>query len=220
MFEIDHIFIMSDYEAPEAELLIELGFTEGEPNIHPNQGTSNRRFFFHNVMLELLWVSNPDEAKSSLTKPTHLWDRWKNRKNDISPFGICVRSVGNCVSGLPFEYWEYKPTYLDNEQSILVGNSSDNLKEPMIFTTPFGARPDSKGINPSFQHSNGLKELTSICLNTPIQNKLSQSMRCIENIESVSISKSKQHSLEISFDSELNGKQKNLQPGLPLLVRW
>jgi hypothetical protein len=32
--------------------------TEGTPNIHPGQGTANRRFFFRNAMLELLWVND------------------------------------------------------------------------------------------------------------------------------------------------------------------
>ena len=55
-FELDHCFILTDVGAPEAELLTEFGFVEGEPNTHPGQGSANRRFFFANAMLELVWV--------------------------------------------------------------------------------------------------------------------------------------------------------------------
>ncbi|AFY78420.1 MAG: hypothetical protein IGR93_19055 [Hydrococcus sp. C42_A2020_068] len=55
-FELDHLFICTAIGAPEADRLLSFGLTEGTPNIHPGQGTANRRFFFHNVMLELLWV--------------------------------------------------------------------------------------------------------------------------------------------------------------------
>ena len=44
MIELDHIFVFTSAGAPEAESLIELGFEEGPGNVHPGQGTSNRRF--------------------------------------------------------------------------------------------------------------------------------------------------------------------------------
>jgi Rho-binding antiterminator len=57
-FELDHLFICTTIGAPEADRLVAFGLTEGTPNVHPGQGTANRRFFFHNFMLELLWVHN------------------------------------------------------------------------------------------------------------------------------------------------------------------
>jgi hypothetical protein len=50
--------------------LIELGLEEGPRNVHPGQGTSNRRFFFEQNFLEFLWVHNEAEAQSSVTAPT------------------------------------------------------------------------------------------------------------------------------------------------------
>ena len=37
-----------------------IGFLEGSGNVHRGQGTANRRVFFENAMLELIWVC--DEA--------------------------------------------------------------------------------------------------------------------------------------------------------------
>ncbi len=64
-FELDHFFICTDVGAPAAAALMALGFVEGAPNTHPGQGTANRRFFFDNAMLELLWVHDEAEAGSS-----------------------------------------------------------------------------------------------------------------------------------------------------------
>jgi hypothetical protein len=60
--EFDHMFICTAVDAPEADLLVAFGLTEGAPNSHPGQGTACRRFFFRNAMLELVWVHNESEA--------------------------------------------------------------------------------------------------------------------------------------------------------------
>jgi len=52
--EFDHMFICTVVDAPEADLLLAFGLTEGASNIHPGQGTACRRIFFRNAMLELL----------------------------------------------------------------------------------------------------------------------------------------------------------------------
>jgi len=78
-FEFDHLFIFTEVGAVIAEQLISFGLTEGSSNIHPGQGTANRRFFFHNAMLELLWVTNEAEAISPPIRRAHLQDRWHKR---------------------------------------------------------------------------------------------------------------------------------------------
>jgi hypothetical protein len=90
-FELDHLFIWTDIGACEADRLVSFGLVEGTSNTHAGQGTTNRRFFFHNAMLELLWVHDPAEARSELIRPTRLWERWTHRRNGACPFGICLR---------------------------------------------------------------------------------------------------------------------------------
>jgi hypothetical protein len=63
-FELDHLFICTKVGAAKAERLIALGLVEGSSSTHPGQSTANRRFFFRNAMLELLWVHNQEEARS------------------------------------------------------------------------------------------------------------------------------------------------------------
>src|SRR5260221_1639892 len=81
--ELDHIFICTSVGAPEAARLAALGLTEGGGNSHTGQGTANRRFFFHNAYLELLWVHDAAEAKSEPSRRTRLWDRWSGRDGAV-----------------------------------------------------------------------------------------------------------------------------------------
>src|SRR5215475_4921008 len=101
-FEIDHIFICTAVGAPEAERLIEFGLAEGSPNHHPGQGTANRRFFFENAMLELLWVDDAEEVQREGIRRLALWERWSQRNLGASPFGICYRPTRDATEPAPF----------------------------------------------------------------------------------------------------------------------
>ena len=115
-----------------------LGLHEGSPNTHPGQGTANRRFFFANAMLELLWVSNEADAKGLNTRRTLLWERWSGRERSASPFGICLRPIDAQDVPPPFPGWEYRPAYLPDSMSIHIGEGG--CLEPMWFYLQFMRR--------------------------------------------------------------------------------
>ncbi|MEL6846826.1 MAG: VOC family protein, partial [Bacteroidota bacterium] len=91
---IDHIFIFSDTEGSEADLLVKAGFAEGSSRIHPGQGTRNRKFYFDNFFLELLWVHDEEEIKRS-AKRAHqqLWQRSQHKELGLSPLGLCLQNA-------------------------------------------------------------------------------------------------------------------------------
>src|SRR5215510_11297431 len=127
---IDHVFICTAKGAPAAERLREFGLMEGPRNTHPGQGTANRRFFFQNVMLELLWVEDAMEAQSEETRPTRLWERWSGQG---SPFGIILRP-DTSSEGCPFPAWDYRPSGMPG-LSLQIA-SGTGLEEPMwCYTT-------------------------------------------------------------------------------------
>ena len=107
--EFDHLFVCSSVGAPEADILVDAGFCEGQPNIHPGQGTSCRRFFFHNAYLEFLWVHDAAEARSDLVRPTKLWERWSYCQTGSCPFGIGLRPGLHSTDSkkLPLATWAY-----------------------------------------------------------------------------------------------------------------
>ena len=65
--EFDHLFICVENPKDVVEELRLFGLTEGASNQHPGQGTENRRFFFENSFIELLFIADQDELPVSYT---------------------------------------------------------------------------------------------------------------------------------------------------------
>jgi Glyoxalase-like domain len=220
-FEFDHLFICTDIGASAADRLVSLGLVEGRSNRHQGQGTINRCFFFHNAMLELLWVDEPAAAQSELILPTRLWDRWANRQNGACPFGICLRSI-NSGDSVAFSSWAYRPPYLPEHQSIAIGTNSDRLTEPMLFQTPFGKRPDlySPDRLQPLNHPLGVREITRVELISPATDPLSPELQAANDTGSIGCRSGGVYCVELGFDGEVQGNRLDLRPELPLVLSW
>ena len=220
-FEFDHLFICTDIGASEAALLLSFGLLEGSSNKHLGQGTANRRFFFRNAMLELLWVDNPEEAQSEDICRTRLWERWINRKKTC-PFGICLRSSTSNDDTTAFSSWAYRPPYLPETMSIAVGTNSDVLTEPMLFQTPFGKRPDKYSAEKSqpLEHSVGLREITRVELFYPDANNPSPELQAVIDTNQIKVHVGETYFVEFGFDGELQGNRVDFWPELTLYLCW
>jgi hypothetical protein len=139
--EIDHVFVCCAPGAPEADALRHIGLAEGSGNVHPGQGTANRRFVFANAYLELLWVADEREARSAAAQRTRLWERWSARSSHANPFGILLRPERDGERP-PFATWAYRPSYLPPGTAIEFADGVP-LDEPEIAWLPFvrGAQP-------------------------------------------------------------------------------
>ena len=221
-FEFDHLFICTDIGAGEADRLVSLGLVEGTSNSHPGQGTTNRRFFFHNAMLEFLWVCDPEEARSELIRSTHLWERWANRQDGACPFGVCLRSTTPDRDSIAFPSWAYRPPYLPEALSIAVGTNSGVLTEPMLFQTPFGKRPDrySPDRAQPLNHHLGLCEITRVELVSPTADRPSPELQAAINTDRFRLRVGGGYCVELGFDGEVQGHQVDFRPGLPLIISW
>ena len=82
--KLDHVFILTDPGAPQATQLAALGLIEGTSNEHLGQGTANRRFFFSNTMLELLYVRDAAEAMNGPGHQLRFVERTSNSELRIS----------------------------------------------------------------------------------------------------------------------------------------
>jgi len=219
--ELDHIFVCTDVGAPQAGRLLALGLCEGEPNTHPGQGTSNRRFFFHNAMLELIWVHNEEEARSEATRRTRLFDRWRLRAEGACPFGLCFRSAEGRASS-PFTSWSYTPPYLPRPQEIRIGCNSDILAEPMLFHIAFGGRPDGVAASKRqpLQHPIGIREVTRLRWIGPRPVATSPELAALSAGKFFTWGEGPTHALEIGFDGESAGRRASLAPELPITFLW
>lgn len=218
--EIDHIFICVDPGAREAYALKEFDLTEGTANQHPGQGTANRRFFFKNAFIELLFLHDSVEIQSELTKPTKLYERLTSQGAEVSPFGICFRPESDNEEQVPFPSWSYRPTYLPESLKVDIGNAPIN--EPMWFFLSFASRPDkapSERRQP-LEHPKGLGEITSLRVTIPNAKNLSEPALRATNVEGVELVEGDEHLVQIGFDHERNGQSHDFRPTLPLAFRW
>ena len=217
--QLDHLFICTDVGADSAEVLLTFGLKEGSGNRHPGQGTANRRFFFHNFMLELLWVEDPEAAHSAAIQRTGLWERWRDRRSGACPFGVGLR--GGQVDRLPFAHWNYCPPYLpDDHLSIVVAANSLQVDEPFQFWIPFGGRPDELqgGRTQPLNHACGLTEVTGVTCAIP--KAASPELQSIVEHGLVNLIHAPEYRVELTFDGSQLGASKDFRPLLPLVMRW
>jgi len=223
--EFDHLFICVKPNAIEAELLKEFGLTEGSSNLHPGQGTANRRFFFHNSMLELLFLTDVDEATSEATNRTKLHERLMREDGHASPFGLCFRPIGNGEKDknkeVGFPAWHYKPGYLPDHLHVDVGDAPVN--EPMWFFLSFSSRPDSTPLEKQqpLIHSIAVKEISSLNVSVPRVGDRSKTAQYISSkVNNINIIEGEEHLLEICFDNEIKGMSHDWRPALPVIFKW
>ena len=219
--ELDHIFICASPGAPEAERLVELGLQEGTPNRHPGQGTANRRFFFHNAMLELLWVHDPAAARGERIRPTRLWERWSGRDTGACPFGVCWRPAGADSIDAPFPAWDYHPPYLPATLAVQVGSDTP-ITEPMWFCLGSARRPDSEQADrrQPLEHPIGFEAVTAVRFTSPVVRPLSVVAQTILQAGMVSLRSGSEYLLEVMFDGSQTGHSADFRPALPLVFRW
>jgi hypothetical protein len=213
--ELDHIFIFTAPGAPEADKLVKFGLLEGTPNQHEGQGTANRRFPFRNAMLEFLWVSDPVAAQSKNTRRTLLWERWRDRRGQASPFGICLRPSSAIRPDQPFPGWSYRPAYLPDPLFIHVGDAG--TEEPMWVYLDFLRRLDHQ--QRFVEHPAGIREITAVTLTTPVPLR-SEAARSIIAAGILATRDGRESLLDVEFDANRRKQIKDFRPDLPLVFHF
>ncbi len=213
---VDHAFISCAAGAPEGDVLLRLGFLEGSGNTHPGQGTANRRFFFENFMLELIWVSDPAEATSAQTRPTRLWERCTHRGAAICPMGIVFRSAALPAATAPFPTWAYQPRYLPQGTSIQIAVGT-RLEEPELYYLPFLRRSEMPAAEP-ISHRLPIRRIRALNVGIPRVTELSEASRSAQQAGLLTYFECSPHLLEIQFAGAA-GARFDLRPELPLLFR-
>jgi hypothetical protein len=216
--DLDHVLILCDEGAPEAEALLRAGLREGSGNTHPGQGTACRRFFFANGYLELLWVRDVAEARSALARPTRLLDRWTMRRGGACPFGLIVRpGIDEIYIAPPFRTWRYTPPYLPEGMAIEIAEDVP-LSEPEIFYLAF-QRGRARGGAEPIDHAPPLTTIAQATISGPMPELLSDAARAVEKTGQVAFTRAADYAVTLAFCGAA-GVSADLRPGLPLVLRW
>jgi hypothetical protein len=210
--QLDHFFILTEKFAPEATLLTDLGLIEGASNDHRGQGTANRRFFFSNTALELLYVRDAREADEGPARDLQFPARASNP--DASPFGLVMRCDSD--AGSPgFSGWRYQPEYFAHGTRFLVADNSVRLDEPLCICMPEDLHP---GL-PQVEQKKPFNEVTELRIHVP-GDEPSAALKEISEVDGVIIKTGRQHLMEVAFGHEARQIKRDLRPGLPLVLSW
>jgi len=208
---LDHFFILTEPGAAAASAFIEMGFEEGAPNSHPGQGTANRRFFFANTAVELLYVR--DEAEELYGPAARFRFSERFRDEAASPFGFVFRASATEDESALYPTWRYQAEYLPPASYMVVAESPETLAEPCLVIMPSTMR------NGRQQAGMNARSLSSLRLTVPAST-FSASLAHVAALDALHIRSGKEHLLEIEFANGASGTCADLRPQLPLLVRY
>ena len=197
----DHIFIFTNDYGKIADELIEFGLKEGSSRIHNGQGTTNRKFYFDNFFLEILWVHNKTEINSELVKPIGLWQRANYQSSDFSPFGLCIVNTDE-TNNLFENAYQYQPNYFPKGMTIDILKNEHQPNFPWTFRLPF--KEQNKNKNEPTNHKNGIKQLSKVDFYVENIND-SNFMQSFEGEQNINFIKSDKTWLNLTFDE---GKQR------------
>jgi hypothetical protein len=212
---LDHVFVLCEVGAHGAQALRDIGLREGSRNVHPGQGTANRRFFFRNCFLELLWVDDAAEAQREPAAGTRLWERWSQRNGTASPFGLLLRPEGEAAVALPFPTWSYRPSYLPPGASLEFACGVP-LGEPALVVMNWPRGPGAAGAEP-VDHPAGLGELLHVCVGVPAVDALSDAAQVVRDACGIAYRSTGAPLLQLDFAADRDVEH-DLRPALPLLL--
>jgi Glyoxalase-like domain len=212
---IDHIFIFTNDNGKISDELVEFGLSEGSNRVHAGQGTTNRKFYFKNFFLEILWVHNETEIKSELTKPTGLWQRADFKSNGFSPFGLCI--VNSDETGQLFENaFKYQPNYFPQGLTIDILKNEFEPSLPWTFRLPF--KGQKKHENEPTTHKNELSFLTKAIFE--YQNCYDNDyLDNFKNDENIEFAKTSRDWLNLVFDNGKQGQRREFE-NLKLTIEY
>lgn len=202
---LDHVFVLGSEGAPEADRLRQSGLHEAAPNTHRGQGTANRRFFFHNAMLEFLWIVDEAETNRAPVSRIGFESRVLWRISGASPFGVGLRPAeGPANAPLPFSTWAYQPSYLPEGRAIRVAESSEHPAEPFLFGVPWAQPPSSypPARRPPMDHANGVRRIARVEITTPVpEASWSASLRAVAALDHLQIRVGSRHRMVVEVDA-------------------
>jgi hypothetical protein len=213
--ELDHVFILVKPGAKVGDRLLECGFQEGERNTHPGQGTANRRFYFANGMLELIWIQNANEARTGPGQALLFAER--AAEPTASPFGVIFvpkehHKEHHTHSNMPFPGWHYQPAYFPPPKGFHVGTNSNNVREPLCFYFPFH---DPKAAMPHPIRNS--QKISAVAISTP-SNDTEGVLESTAQCDRLSIRLASEHLMEITLDNHALGQTNDFRPDMPLLL--
>lgn len=234
---LDHISISIEESDTSIFSVLEskgLNLARNRETYHKGQGTTGNYFFFLNFYLELLYISNEDEANNNIINIGHdNRKRFKWKVNDSSPLAIIFHKKQDSTF-IPYQYKKYHQEWM-RKHNLFMALSNKELLEPMMITMPppFAFRT-VKNLNelnefekryPTIKkdriHKEDIKKLTSVIIIVPKKKKeFTDKLKMFNKFSNVKVKTGKDHLLILEFDNQEKGKEIDLQKELGLKIKY
>jgi hypothetical protein len=218
--ELDHVFVCAPRAHEDSAILQAAGLCCGLNRIHSGQGTANANFYFDNVYLELLWLRDDAEVRSSLVAPLALWQRLQSNVTGACPFGVAFRSISESIA-TQFSTWDYAAPFLPAGAAIRIVTPRESETEPLVFFSLASVAPVDYSPEHSvpLEHKGKRRRLRKVHIQTPTGLFSPELGRVIET-GLLTIERGKTYHMELEFEPGPESENLDFRPSLPLSIRW
>lgn len=233
--KLDHIFTVANLSASTIAKIEQSGLSIAKDwqTPHAGQGTKGNFIFFMNFYLEILQVSNPDEAaNNAINMGVNLNERIFPINIKNSPFGIgLVQTIEN-LNEIPFVTKTYHQTWMGKGNKLQMATPLNNqipiiFVEPKSFANEIFTTEDqlleAAKYNPLAktyrEHSNKIKNLTSAQI-IMAGSQTSDAVKILKSFQNLKISTGKAHLLILNFDNKAQKKQIDLSKELGVIINY
>lgn len=223
--ELDHIYIMVPPRGTrEVDALRSAGLVvDTTISRHGGQGTASMAAFFDNAYLELLWVDSAtvvDAAHRSELADFRRAADW--RDSGASPFGLGVHFLAGTEADLPIRARRDPAPHLGPNVFYLLLRDPEETSATDIFVVPPTAAVTEwlnryRGRRPElFAHPLGVHRITRVLLHGSPANR----PRAMDlDVRPMGFEATPSQYLTVEFDGGVQGRQWDLRPVLPLVLR-
>lgn len=228
---LSHAWIVVTTGAPQRTVLEKAGFRIA-PNVnrHDGQGTASVTVEFLNGFLELMYPDPTVPVSSALkvgAEKFRMKSEW--RQTGYSPIGIVFDRTSATPEKFPFATWKISAEWMDKGTfiemltprempkavSLSISSHAESTRER---ENEILARDAVKGA--MFLHPNGARRLTKFRVIAPNAESLPPSASYLAGHGLITFEIGKQWLLDVTLDEGKQGIQKNLEPELPLVIRY
>ena len=225
VLELDHIYIVvQPRTSREIEALRRAGLViDTTVSHHEGQGTASMAAFFENAYLELLWVDSATAVDSAHLSDLADFRRAADwRDSGASPFGLGLHFISGSAADLPTPVRRDPAPHLGPDIFYLLLRQPEESLAADVFVMPARAAVTTwldryRGRHPElFAHPIGAHRITRVLLRGSPANR----PRALElEIRSLGFESASSQYAIVEFDGGAQGREWDLRPVLPLVLR-
>ena len=227
---LDHVIIFVAEGAPERAALEKAGFTIAPTvNRHDGSGTASITVEFLNGFLELLYRDHTVPVTPGRERVPDIFEGLSNwRTNGQSPFGLQLARTASAPAEFPFPTVKVHSEWMQPGENLELLTPSDRPQQLRLTVPPQAtdiAANERLAADPvkgaMFRHPTGAQRITSVEIVAPRQDRLPEAPAAyVEQAGAAKFTIGPAWRMILTLDGGRQGKSADLNPTLPLLVKY